>query len=199
MLRLTLLSSIILVVGIGCVVKRYLVNQHKKIFSSSASSSIEDDEIYPVHFIDQAAVIRSSLISYTFRYAHVLDAQQLRDALVNLLGSGQWRKLGGRLRRSVSAKIKYLSFTFIHLSYADLTPIERREVGNPCPTTVQQRPSAHPILPPRVRHGNGCSPARETSSVQDGQKTLHPEGLPRIPLLQHSIDAPQQYKSLPLH
>lgn len=59
------------------------------------------DEIYPVHFIDQAAIVRSSLISYTFRYNHILNAGKLHDSLVMLLTHRDWRKLGGRLRQNV--------------------------------------------------------------------------------------------------
>lgn len=62
-------------------------------------------EVFPIHFIDQAAIVRDSIISYTFRYSHVLEAQKLRDSLAILLASSGWRKLGGRLRRNVSEKL----------------------------------------------------------------------------------------------
>lgn len=60
-----------------------------------------DDEIYPVHFIDQGGIIRQSIINYTFRYDAVLDDGKLRDSLVQLLEIGDWQKLGGRLRLNV--------------------------------------------------------------------------------------------------
>ncbi|KAI0835726.1 hypothetical protein F5Y06DRAFT_288865 [Hypoxylon sp. FL0890] len=73
---------------------------------NDAQPSSESDEIYPVHFIDQAAIVRSSLISYSFRYDHVLDAHKLRDSLVMLLTSGDWRKLAGRLRQNREGKLE---------------------------------------------------------------------------------------------
>lgn len=71
---------------------------------TQASRQIEQvntDEIFPVHFIDQAGLIRASIISYTFRYNDVLDPEKLHDSLVKLLGIGDWRKFGGRLRLDV--------------------------------------------------------------------------------------------------
>lgn len=67
----------------------------------SVGQQDEDDEIYPVHFIDQGGIIRQSIINYTFRYHAVLDPGKLRDSLVQLLEIGDWRKLGGRLRLNV--------------------------------------------------------------------------------------------------
>lgn len=65
------------------------------------AQGIKSDDIFPVHFIDQGGIIRASIISYTFRYNDVLVPGKLHDALVKLLGTGEWRKLGGRLRRNV--------------------------------------------------------------------------------------------------
>ncbi|TGJ83719.1 hypothetical protein E0Z10_g5030 [Xylaria hypoxylon] len=76
------------------------------VVNNGTNTSGQSDEIYPVHFIDQAAVVRSSLISYTFRYDHVLDAQKLRESLAMLLASGNWRKLGGRLRKNRDGKLE---------------------------------------------------------------------------------------------
>lgn len=65
------------------------------------TASANVDEVYPVHFIDQAAIVRSSVISYVFRFEQVLDANALHAALLGLLEVGDWRKLGGRLRLNV--------------------------------------------------------------------------------------------------
>lgn len=62
---------------------------------------VETDSIFPVHPLDQVGIIRASIISYTFRYAAILNPGKLRDALVRLLEMGDWRKLGGRLRVNV--------------------------------------------------------------------------------------------------
>ncbi|KAI0145603.1 hypothetical protein GGR57DRAFT_517093 [Xylariaceae sp. FL1272] len=64
------------------------------------------DEVFPVHLIDQTALVRSSLISYTFKYEEVLDAIKLRDSLSILLVSKEWRKLGGRLRVNKTGKLE---------------------------------------------------------------------------------------------
>ena len=71
-----------------------------------------DDEVLPVHFIDQAAIVRTSIINYTFRYNEVLDAAKLHRGLLQLLKIPGWNKLGGRLRATVSDPV--------HLSTADL-------------------------------------------------------------------------------
>ena len=64
--------------------------------------TFDDDEVFPVHFIDQGAIIRTSIINYTFRYNNVLDADKLHSSLVKLLTTqGEWRKFGGRLRLNV--------------------------------------------------------------------------------------------------
>ena len=62
---------------------------------------VETDDIFPIHLIDQAAIIRASIISYTFRYNDQLDPKKLQDALCRLLEVGDWRKFGGRLRLNV--------------------------------------------------------------------------------------------------
>ena len=62
---------------------------------------VKTDDVFPVHFIDQAGLIRESIINYTFQFNDVLDAEKLHHSLVNLLGMGDWKKLGGRLRLDV--------------------------------------------------------------------------------------------------
>lgn len=62
----------------------------------------EDDEVVPVHFIDQAAIVRTSIINYTFRYNAVLDPAKLHRGLVKLVEIPGWNKVGGRLRAVVS-------------------------------------------------------------------------------------------------
>lgn len=61
----------------------------------------ESDDVFPVHFVDQAGIIRASIINYTFRFNDVLDPGNLHGSLVKLLGMEDWRKLGGRLRKDV--------------------------------------------------------------------------------------------------
>lgn len=61
----------------------------------------ETDIIFPIHFVDQAGIIRASIINYTFRFNDVLEPEKLHDSLVKLLRIEGWRKLGGRLRKDV--------------------------------------------------------------------------------------------------
>lgn len=113
MFLLTLLCYILSAWCASVIVERILRNSkitsplsHRRmvdvIGDYGEESPGQSDEIYPVHFIDQAAIVRSSVISYSFRYEHVLDPQRLRESLSALLSSGDWRKLAGRLRQNVS-------------------------------------------------------------------------------------------------
>lgn len=75
--------------------RRLVVRTHVK--------QIPTDDIYfPLHFMDQIALIPISIMNYTFRYEDVLDANKLHDSLTRLLEIGDWRKLGGRLCQDVS-------------------------------------------------------------------------------------------------
>ena len=68
---------------------------------SDQSYHSETGHVFPVHFIDQAGLIRASIINYTLRFNDVLSPSKLHSSLVELLEIGDWRKLGGRLRRTV--------------------------------------------------------------------------------------------------
>ena len=59
----------------------------------------ETDNIFPVHFLDQAGIIHAPIINYTFRFNDVLEPGKLHDSLAKLFGMEDWRKLGGRLRK----------------------------------------------------------------------------------------------------
>lgn len=61
-----------------------------------------EDEVLPIHFIDQAAIIRKIVLNYTFRYDNVLDARTLHESLIQLVHTPGWRKISGRLRANVS-------------------------------------------------------------------------------------------------
>ncbi|KAI0206675.1 hypothetical protein F4808DRAFT_466656 [Astrocystis sublimbata] len=107
------------------------------------------DEVYPVHFIDQAAIVRSSLISYTFRYEHVLDAQKLHDSLAILLDCGNWRKLGGRLRQNEHGNLeihvpRYFSserppFRFSHIKHG--MTMDAHRLASRLPRKTGMKPS----------------------------------------------------------
>lgn len=61
---------------------------------------IETDEVYPTHFFDDLPS-NSFVVGWTMRFNDVLDAEMLRDAAVQVLSTGDWRKLGGRFRKKV--------------------------------------------------------------------------------------------------
>lgn len=61
-----------------------------------------DDVVVPVHFIDQAAIMNTSIISYTFQYDEILHAGKLHAGLADLIRMPGWSKVGGRLRATVS-------------------------------------------------------------------------------------------------
>lgn len=56
---------------------------------------------YPVHLIDASKDYQKLFLAYLLVFRDVLDGQKLADSLSELLEIGDWRKLGGRLRRNV--------------------------------------------------------------------------------------------------
>jgi len=65
------------------------------------TSAFPDDDVYPVHTLDDTKTMRSILIAWTLCFNDVLVADKLRSSLATLLDTGDWRKLGGRLRLNV--------------------------------------------------------------------------------------------------
>lgn len=72
-----------------------------RLFNRQTGASVDNDEIFPVHYLDQRSLLPELILSVTFRCNDVLDPEKLRDSLVELLELDGWRKLGGRLRRNV--------------------------------------------------------------------------------------------------
>lgn len=70
--------------------------------ADDAPDPYADDIIYPVYILDDTKTFRSILITWTLVFNDVLNADKLRSSLANLLETGDWRKLGGRLRLKVS-------------------------------------------------------------------------------------------------
>lgn len=66
-----------------------------------STSAFPDDDVYPVHILDDTKTMRSILIAWTLCFNDVLDADKLQSSLATLLDTGDWRKLGGRLRLNV--------------------------------------------------------------------------------------------------
>lgn len=64
--------------------------------------SVESDDIYPVHMLDDTKTLRGIVVTWTLVFNDVLDAEKLHATLSTLLEIGDWRKVGGRLRLKVS-------------------------------------------------------------------------------------------------
>jgi hypothetical protein len=82
------------------------IKRFTKQFSSPADDTPDpyaDDDVYPVHVLDDTNTFRSILITWTLCFNDVLDADKLQSSLAKLLETGDWRKLGGRLRLKVRA------------------------------------------------------------------------------------------------
>ena len=62
--------------------------------------SVDAQEVYPLHLLDDTK-LNAHLVTITLVFNDVLDVEKIRKALLKLLDTGDWRKLGGRLRRTV--------------------------------------------------------------------------------------------------
>lgn len=60
-----------------------------------------DDVVYPVHTLDGCKANHVAT-GWVLRFDDVLDAEKLRSSLVRTLEIGDWKKLGGKIRRGVS-------------------------------------------------------------------------------------------------
>ncbi|KAK2611912.1 hypothetical protein QQS21_002018 [Conoideocrella luteorostrata] len=69
------------------------------VSSDGAAAVAADDDVYPTGRIDNAMVLKTMVLSVTMRFDAVLEPSKLHAALCTLLDTGDWRRLGGRLRR----------------------------------------------------------------------------------------------------
>ncbi|KAI6372094.1 hypothetical protein MCOR25_003829 [Pyricularia grisea] len=59
-----------------------------------------DDDVFQLNVMDRAGAI-SNMMGWTMlRFDQVLDPVKLRESLVSVIKTGDWRKLGGRFRRN---------------------------------------------------------------------------------------------------
>jgi hypothetical protein len=79
--------------------KRYMCGGSK----TQAQNIYEDDDVYPVHTLDDTKTLRGLMIAWTIYFNDALDAEQLRSSLTRLMEIGDWRKIGGRLRLKVAS------------------------------------------------------------------------------------------------
>lgn len=69
-----------------------------------SQTTVPVDRIVPFHRFDDAIGLRNSILVWTLRFDDVLDAARLRDSLNALLSIGNWKRLGGRVRKKVSER-----------------------------------------------------------------------------------------------
>lgn len=65
-------------------------------------AKVETDIVYPVHDLDDTPLNRKMNLTWTLRFEDVLDIQVLQRSLTRVLERDDWRKVGGRLRFTVS-------------------------------------------------------------------------------------------------
>ncbi|KAG6046364.1 hypothetical protein E4U17_007916 [Claviceps sp. LM77 group G4] len=80
-----------------------ILGWRKKPVSGSADIDMSGWHKYPVHLMD-GSKLNHKVLGWMMRFDDVLDAEMLHSALTRLLGMGDWRKLGGRLRRDTQKK-----------------------------------------------------------------------------------------------
>jgi hypothetical protein len=66
------------------------------------AKAMQLDEVIPVHGFDDTMLNRMTLVCALTRFEDVLDAEKIHDALKKLVDMGEWRKLRGRIRLTVS-------------------------------------------------------------------------------------------------
>ncbi|KAK1533376.1 BCL5p [Colletotrichum paranaense] len=114
-----------------------------------------EDEVLPIHFIDQAAIIRKIVFNYTFRYDNVLDARQLHESLLQLVHTPGWRKIGGRLRANGEGKLE------IHVPrvFTETRPAVRFSHVDHLNTNIDSHPLAS-----RLPKATGSTPSLQEGS-----------------------------------
>jgi hypothetical protein len=80
----------------GLRVRRWLFGAEVK-----GKPSISGSDFYPVHALDRMKDYQT-FVATVMLFNDVLDANMLNASLSRLLEIGDWRKLGGRLKRGVS-------------------------------------------------------------------------------------------------
>jgi hypothetical protein len=79
--------------------------------SGTGPPLVEGDRVVPMHLFDDTIGNNNVVLAVTLCFNKVLDPGLIHSALVRLLHIGEWRKLGGRLRRLVSPEELILAAT----------------------------------------------------------------------------------------
>ncbi len=122
---------------------------------ATAAAGHDDDDVYPTGRIDNALSIKPMVLSITLRFNDVLDAGRLHAALCTLLDTGDWRRLGGRLRKPLASatpqtleihvpRVFSASRPPVAFSHDDLsdTPISQHALGKDLPAIASSRSAA---------------------------------------------------------
>ncbi|KPM37521.1 hypothetical protein AK830_g9042 [Neonectria ditissima] len=132
-------------------------------------AKVDTDDVFPVHFFDDTKTYRSMIVTWTLRFNDVLDPDVLHNALDRLLETGDWRKLGGRLRLNADGKlILHVPRTFtperpgVHFSRQVFeTTIGEHPLGRQLPKATGTSPSVQSDLN-RFRHFTAREDAPKT-------------------------------------
>ncbi|KAH8659820.1 hypothetical protein BX600DRAFT_513488 [Xylariales sp. PMI_506] len=117
---------------------------------------VPSDIVYPVHPLDYS--YKGSTITWLMRFSDVLDGDKLHSSLTRLLETGDWKKLGGRLRSDKAGRLTlHVPQTFTParpaVAYSKETfdvDIEQHELGNQMP-----KPTDVPSLQNSMNHLTG--------------------------------------------
>lgn len=77
-----------------------------RLFSGGQKNEVlpnPSDHVYPVHILDHT--VRDSSVTWLMRFNDVLDGDKLHTSLTKVLETGDWKKLGGRLRSDKSGNL----------------------------------------------------------------------------------------------
>ncbi|KFY15813.1 hypothetical protein V492_01742, partial [Pseudogymnoascus sp. VKM F-4246] len=105
--------EIALVMGVmgWCVVKAWqpLAIRNFKVGTDPTTNFVASDpyqqntskmaDVYPLFMLDDNKTLHGIVVAWTLRFNDVLDPNLLHSSLSRLLEIGDWRKVGGRLRR----------------------------------------------------------------------------------------------------
>ena len=138
-------------------------------------SACDDDEIYPVHMLDNTPTLKNIVVTWTLRFDDVLDADKLHDSLSRLLEIGAWRKVGGRLR---------LKVYHIHVSiniYTTNRAAERKS-RNSRPQEIHRRTTSRVVQQAVLRSSHRRPPASNEPPNAHRTRIISPQST-RLPNL----------------
>jgi hypothetical protein len=125
-----------------------------------------DDDVLPLHSLDDTAGNRSLILAWTMRFNDVLDPTMLHEALSRLLAREGWRKLGGRLRMDVCSN-PFTPFKSWKYRSTDTKHSEVKETPSSCATLLHTRTTSSWLLTRDPPHVHWKSPSRITAPEAD--------------------------------